>query len=143
MKKHWPDVIKRTLIVAIWAAFLAYMVYLFTHQQVIVQWEYIEFNAIMYGLLMAVILYKIVFFGIVPKAFFGMKMTKATILVTGVVLIMIGDHMLLNDPDLHVYVGDIVKILWVVITILAPTNAFITKKVKKAKEESTMEIIEA
>ena len=143
MKKNLPDIIKRTAITVIGAAFLAYIVYLFTNGQVIVQGEYENLNELLYVLLTAFILYKIVFFGIFPKALFGMKMTKATMLVSGIILILIGHYVLLNDASNHIFLWDIVKIIWVIITILGPTNMLISKKVKKKADESKMEIIEA
>jgi len=47
-------------------------------------------------------------FGIYPLHF---RMTKATLFVMGIGLIIIGDTVLLNDITTYVYVGDIFKVL--------------------------------
>ncbi len=69
-------------------------------------------------------------------------MTKATLFVLGIALIIIWDTVLLNDVSTHVYIGDIFKVLWVFLTLLAWTNILITDKVKKQKQDKNVEIIE-
>ncbi|MFA7298594.1 MAG: hypothetical protein WC010_03025 [Candidatus Absconditabacterales bacterium] len=69
-------------------------------------------------------------------------MTKATLFVLGLALIIIGDTVLLNDVTTYVYIGDIFKVLGVVLTLLAWTNLLITDKVKKQKQDKNIEIIE-
>jgi hypothetical protein len=49
---------------------------------------------------------------------------------------------LLNDIETKVYVGDIFSLLGVVLTLLAWTNVLITDKVRKAKANKKVEIIE-
>jgi len=62
--------------------------------------------------------------------------------VLGLALIVIWDTVLLNDITTYVYVGDIFKVLWVVLTLLAWSNLLITDKVLKKKQEKNIEIIE-
>lgn len=69
-------------------------------------------------------------------------MTKATLFVMGIALIIIGDTVLLNDVTTYVYIGDIFKVLGVALTLLARTNVLITDKVKKQKQAKNVEIIE-
>lgn len=69
-------------------------------------------------------------------------MTKATLFVMGIGLIIIGDTVLLNDITTYVYVGDIFKVLWVFLTLLAWTNVLITDRVKKQKQAKKVQIIE-
>jgi len=69
-------------------------------------------------------------------------MTKATLFVMGLALIVIWDTVLLNDITTYVYVGDIFKVLWVILTLLAWTNVLITDKVKKKKQEKNVQVIE-
>lgn len=70
-------------------------------------------------------------------------MTKATLIVIGLVLILLGHYVLLNDPTTRVYVGDLVKVFGVAITLMGPTGLLITHEAKKKQQESKMEIIEA
>lgn len=69
-------------------------------------------------------------------------MTKATLFVLGIALIIIGDTVLLNDVTTYVYIWDIFKVVGVVLTLLAWTNVLITDKVKKQKQAKNVEIIE-
>jgi ABC-type sulfate transport system permease component len=69
-------------------------------------------------------------------------MTKGTLFVLGLALIIIGQTVLLNDITTKVYVGDIFSLLGVVLTLLARTNVLITDKVRKVKADKKVEIIE-
>ncbi|MBU0625888.1 hypothetical protein KKH82_00150, partial [Patescibacteria group bacterium] len=63
---------------------------------------------IYYIILFLVCLYLFIFFGIYPVR---IKMTKATLFVCGLALIIIGDTVLLNNPTDFVYVGDMFKLI--------------------------------
>jgi len=138
------DFIKRTIIGIISAAFLAYVTYLWMWDTIIVQWEFLNSNTLYYAILFIVGLYLLIFFSVYPTV---MKFTKATLFVWGIALIIIGHHVLISDimtqVDSKIYIGDIVKILWSVITILARTKVLVSSKVQKKQQDSKMEIIEA
>ena len=133
------DIIKRIIISIISWLFLWYLAYLFFGNVIIVQSWFIEYNTIYYIVLGAICLFLFVLFGIYPIHF---KLTKATLFVLGLALIIIGDTVLLNDVSTYVYVGDIFKVLWVVLTLLSWTNVLITDKVKKQKQDKKIEVIE-
>lgn len=137
--KIMKDIIKRITISIISWVFIGYLAYLFFQNTVIVQGWYLEYNTIYYIILMLICLFLFILFWIYPVHF---RMTKATLFVLGLALIIIGDTVLLNDVSTYVYVGDIFKILWVILTLLAWTNVLITDKVKKQKENKKIEIIE-
>lgn len=133
------DIIKRVVISVISWWFIGYLAYLFFQKTVIVQWWFVEYNMIYFLLLILICLFLFILFGIYPVHF---RMTKATLFVMGIALIIIGDTVLLNDVSTHVYVGDIFKVLWVVLTLLAWSNVLITDKVNKKKQAKNVEIIE-
>jgi len=133
------DTIKRIVISVISWLFLWYLVYLFFQNIIIVQSWFTQYNEIYYLVLVLVCLFLFILFGIYPVHF---RMTKATLFVLGLALIVIWDTVLLNDVVSYVYVGDIFKVLWVVLTLLAWTNVLITDKVKKKKQEKNVQIIE-
>lgn len=133
------DLFKRIMISVISGWFLGYVAYLFFQNITIVQSGFIEYNMVYYVILLLICLFLFVLFGIYPVHF---KMTKATLFVLGIALIIIWDTVLLNDIANHVYVADIFKVLWVVLTLLAWTNVLITDKVKKQKQSKKVEIIE-
>lgn len=133
------DIIKRVIISCISWIFLGYLAYLFFQNIIIVQSWFIGFNTLYYIILIVICLFLFIFFGIYPIHF---RLTKATLFVLGLALIVIWDTVLLNDVTTYVYVGDIFKVLWVVLTLLAWTNILITDKVIKKKQEKNIEIIE-
>ena len=133
------DLIKRISISVVSGLFLWYLAYLFFQNIIIVQTWFVEYNMAYYLILILICLFLFILFGIYPVHF---RMTKATLFVLGIALIIIWDTVLLNDVTTNVYVGDIFKVLWVVLTLLAWTNMLITDKVKKQKQDKNIEIIE-
>jgi hypothetical protein len=133
------DIFKRVSISVISWWFIWYIAYLFFQNIIIVQSWFIGYNTIYYAILILICLFLFILFGIYPVYF---KMTKATLFVFWIALIIIWDTVLLNDVTTHVYVGDIFKLLWVILTLLAWTNVLITDKVKKQKQNKNIEIIE-
>lgn len=133
------DTIKRIIISIISWLFLGYLAYLFFQNTTIVQSWFAQYNMLYYLVLALVCVFLFMLFGIYPVHF---RMTKATLFVLGIALIIIWDTVLLNDVATHVYVGDIFKVLWVALTLLARTNVLITDKVKKKKQEKNVEVIE-
>lgn len=118
---------------------MMYFVYLFVNGAVIVQAEYLSVNLLLYIVLILFFLYKFVFFGVYPIL---VVMHKPTIFVAGVALLFVGHYILVNDPNTHVYVGDLVKLLWVILIIISPTNLLHPEKTLKEKRNKEVEIIE-
>jgi len=137
--KLMKDILKRIIISVISWLFIWYLAYLFFQNTIIVQWWFVEYNVIYYLILILVCLFLFILFGVYPIHF---RMTKATLFVLWIALIIIWDTVLLNDVTTYVYVGDIFKVLWVVLTLLAWTNVLITDKVRKQKQDKNIEIIE-
>jgi len=133
------DIVKRVLISLISGGLLWYLLFLLTKWAIIVHGEFLEYNTIYYIILSAVCLYLFILFGIYPIAH---KMSKATLFVFGLGLIVIWDTVLINKPTDMVYVGDLFKLIGVVLTLLARTNVLVTDKVRKEKADKKIEIIE-
>jgi len=133
------DIFKRIIISIVSWLFIGYLAYLFFQNTVIVQSWFTQYNNVYYLILILICLFLFILFGIYPVHF---RMTKATLFVLGLALIIIWDTVLLNDLSTYVYVGDIFKVLWVVLTLLAWTNLLITDKVKKIWSDKNVEIIE-
>ena len=133
------DIIKRIIIGVVSWLFLGYLAYLFFQGTIIVQSAYLEWNTLYFLILTLICLFLFILFGVYPVHF---RLTKATLFVLGLALIIIWDTVLLNDVATYVYIGDIFKVLWVVLTLLAWTNLLITDKIIKKKQEKNIEIIE-
>ena len=133
------DIIKRIIIGIISWWFLGYLTYLFFQNTIIVGSWFAEYNTLYYIILALVCLVLFIFFSVYPVHF---KMTKATLFVMGIALIIIWDTVLINDVSTRVYVGDIFKVVWVVLALLAWTNVLITEKVKKIWTDRKVKVIE-
>jgi hypothetical protein len=133
------DTIKRIIISIISWLFIWYLAYLFFQNTVIVQSWFVEYTLLYYIILIVICLFLFILFGIYPIHF---RLTKATLFVLGIGLIIIWDTVLLNDVANYVYVGDIFKVLWVVLTLLAWTNILITDKIIKKSNQKNIEVIE-
>jgi len=133
------DLLKRGVIGLICILAISYLAYLFLWQQIIVQTYFAERNTLYLCVLILAFVYIFIFFALTP---FYFKISKVSLFVLWISLIVLWDGVLVNDINKQIYVGDIVKLLWVIITLLAFTNFFVTNKVKKQHEESKVEIIE-
>jgi cytosine/uracil/thiamine/allantoin permease len=98
-----------------------------------------ELNSLYSVVLLIVGVYLFVLFAVHPVY---MKINKASLFVLGIGLLLMGDYVLINNPENYIYIADITKILGSVLIVLAWTNFFVSKKAKKQKEDSGIEIIE-
>lgn len=133
------DILKRLTIWTFSILFLAYLSYLWFWNFVIVQTYFEQRNMLYYIVLALAFLYVFIFFSVSP---FYFKFSKTTLFVLWISLIVLWDTILVNDMYNNIYLADIIKVFGVVFTLLVFTNFFITNKVKKEKEDSTIEIIE-
>lgn len=133
------DLVKRILISIVSWLLLGYIVFLWMSNTVIVTSEYLRFNFFYFIWLIVVWLFLFVMFGVYP---IHIKLTKPTLFAIWILMIVGWHYFLINDQKTSVFVWDIVKVFWVVLTLLSWTNVLITDKVKKQKEDSNMQVIE-
>lgn len=133
------DIIKRGLIIFVYGAFIWYFVYLFTNGAVIVQDQYLNINILVYALLILFFVYKFVFYGFYPVV---VIMHKPTLFVLSLILLFVGQYVLINNIESHIYVWDMMKLLAVVLLVLTPTNILHTSKTLADKKKKDVEIIE-
>lgn len=133
------DLLKRISIGIISWSFIGYLIYLFFSEKVIVHQWFLEFNILYYIVLAVVGTYLFVLFAVHP---IYMKISKVSLFVMWISLVLIGDSVLINNSELYIYLQDLVKILGSFLVVLAWTNFFVSSKAKKQKEESKLEIIE-
>jgi len=134
------DLVKRSFVSLFSGSFLWYLIYLFYQKTIIVQWSFFDSNFIFYFFLLSAGLFLLIAFGIYPLS---IKRNKVILLFLWIWFIIIGNYVLLNDIQEKIFIWDIVKVFWVIITILAPTNILVTSKVKKNITNSKMEVIDA
>ncbi len=115
---------------------MAYLLWLWSQGVVIVQeWN----NTLAYILLLVVLGYVFVNYVIYH---FHLKRNKVTLFILWLLLIVIGDGSLVADATAEIYVGDFVKIIWVVFMIAGPAKLFLSQKKAQEIKESSMEVIE-
>jgi hypothetical protein len=130
--------LKRILIFLFaWCA-LWYLGYLFFQWVVISDWPQYQ-NYICYILLVLVFLYYIIFYSLKPTY---IKRNKVINTLIWVFLIYLSHYYLLNSGYDNIYYWDIFSVIWVILTIIWPTNLLISKEVQKIKEDNYSEIIE-
>ena len=129
--------LKRILLGIIFAILICILAYLLTNWVVIVKSEYENINLVIYILLFIIFLYYLIFYIIKPTY---IKRFKVINTVLWLFVIFIGQHFLANSWVEWIYYGDILCIIWVVLTIIWPTNLLVSKELEDSKK---VEIIEA
>jgi peptidoglycan/LPS O-acetylase OafA/YrhL len=133
------DYIKRAIVITIFGAFLAYILYILIQGQVITTSEYAHLNLTSYIFFIAISLCIVALYGIYP---IHIKFSRPALLVIGLALIILSQTIFVNDGAEGIFIGDIFSVIGVIILILFPTNLLTTDKVKKHKEKKNEIIIE-
>lgn len=135
------DIIKRSLVVIISLAFVAYGGFLFSTWATAVQADSLGMNIPAILIMMAVAIYMGYVYGLVPMYH---RYQKRTSLVLGLFLIFWGHYMMINDPSQFVYAADICKLFWVLMIWFGATGILAkNKKIQDKKKHQHIEIIEA
>lgn len=129
--------IRRLIFWIIFSILIAILVYLFSKWVVIAKQEYENINKAFYIILFVVFLYYLIFYVIRPTIF---KYFKVVNTFVWILIIFISQYYIANSWVDWIYYWDILCLVWVVLTIIWPTNALISKKDQKEKD---LEIIEA
>lgn len=129
--------LKRILIFLISWSIIWYLVYLLTSWIQIIDWTDI-LNYSVYAVLILIFLYYIFFYSIRPTY---IKRNKIINTVLWLCVIYVS-QLLLNSWYDGIYYWDIFSVIWVVLTIIWPTNLLISKKIQKDSEYKNAEIIE-
>lgn len=134
------DIIKRSIFGLIFAAIVAYLVYLFSSWTIIVNENFLDQNKIIFWLYIFIFLYYLVFYSIKPIYIKKYKLRNTLIWLF---IITASQSILKNSWHDSIYFGDIFTVIWIFLTAIWPTNLLILDKIKKDKQEKRMEIIEA
>ena len=129
--------IRRLIFWIIFSILIAILVYLFSKWVVIAKPEYENINKAFYIILFVVFLYYLIFYVIRPTIFKYFKVVNTFVWIW---IIFISQYYIANSWVDWIYYWDILCLVWVVLTIIWPTNALISKKDQKEKD---LEIIEA
>lgn len=136
---HMKDIIKRSIIWLITLWLIVYFGFLLISGSIIVQTEYLSNNTIYTIGLLLISIYILIIYSIYP---IHIKFSKPFLFFIGIALIIISKAVLINNIEKWVYIGDIVSVLWVILTLLSWTNLLISQKILKKKADSKVEVIE-
>lgn len=117
--------------------FIFVLIYLFSKWVIITKQWYESINKVFYIILFIIFLYYIVFYVIKPTSFKRFKVVNTAIWLF---IIYISQKFIANSWVDWIYYWDILCLIWVLLTIIWPTNALISKK---DQQEKDVEIIEA
>lgn len=129
--------LRRIIFWILFSIFILVLAYLFSKWIIIAKPWYENINKVFYIILFVVFLYYIIFYVIKPTSF---KRFKVVNTVIWLFVIYISQKFIANSWIDWIYYWDILCLVWVVLTIIWPTNLLISKKDQKEKD---VEIIEA
>jgi hypothetical protein len=104
----------------------------------LVNWS-TELNYITYWILILVFTYYLVFYSIIPTY---IKWFKVINTIVWLFVVVISYKFLVNSWYEGIYYWDIFNVIWIILTIIWPTNLLVSKEIKKDKDDKNMEIIE-
>lgn len=113
---------------------------LFSSQAIIVQPEYSGMNIISMVAMIAIAIYMMIVYGVYPLYH---PMQKRILTLVGILAIVFGQAVLLNDYNTSMYAGDIMKVFGVLIIWFGATGLLTSKKIIAQKKWKSIEIIEA
>lgn len=128
---------RRIIFWIIFLILIALLVYLFSKWIIISKPDYENINKVLYIVLFIIFLYYLTFYSIRPTY---IKWFKIINTIIWLFVIYISQYFIANSWIDWIYYWDIICLIWVVLTIIWPTNALISKKEQK---EKNIEIIEA
>jgi len=129
--------LRRIIFWIIFSILICVLVYLYINKVVIVKNEFENINSIIYIILFVIFLYYTIFYVIRPTYIKWFKLINTFIWLW---IIFISQYFVANSWIDKIFYWDILCLVWVVLTIIWPTNALISKKDQKEKD---LEIIEA
>ena len=129
--------IKRIIFWIIFSILICLLIYLYINWVVLVKSEFENVNLIIYLSLLVIFLYYLIFYVIRPTYIKYFKVINTFIWL---LIIFISQYFVANSWIDWVYFWDILCLIWVILTIIWPTNALASKKELKEKD---LEIIEA
>lgn len=135
MKGHY---IARTLtwLTGVWL--IAYSIWLWMQQAVVVT----DADPIMNTVLLVLVLVLGVYFIAMVARPEWVPNNRWMLAVLWIILILVAEAMLQDDPTTNIYLQDIVKIIWAFLVITWPMKLLLTKEAEQKKFMEEVEIIE-
>ena len=119
---------------------LGYLLWLYTQGAMIVQSEFETYNVLAYVILAILATYYTVMYGIYPLP---IKWHKRIFIVIGLTCILMAFTYLVDEPSQHIYIGDFMRLLGVLLVVFGGSGYLVSDRIKKKKADEELEIIEA
>lgn len=122
----------------LWWGILSYTLRLLSQWATIIDPQFVEANIWAYIYVIIIALFLIAL--IIKETL--LPDNRRGLLVLGIAIILTSHLYLRDNADLHIYLADIMKLLWVILVVVWPTNMLVTKAYEEKKFEEEIEIIE-
>ena len=133
------DIIKRSIIIIIALLIIVYLIYCYISWITITNSAFWDQNSSYYIILILIFLYTAIIHWIYP---IHIKINKPVLFFIWIALIIIWKTALNNNGQTWIYFWDIFITIWVIITLLSPTNILIPQKIINQKKSKKIEVIE-
>ena len=133
------DIIKRGIITIVALLIMTYLIYCLLSWVIITNSAFLDQNSNYYFILILLFLYTAIIHWIYP---IHIKINKPVLFFIWIALIVIWKTVLNNDWQSWIYFWDIFIFIWVVITLLSPSNILIPQKIINKKKSKKIEVIE-
>ncbi len=133
------DLIKRILIIITSLLIVSLLIYSMASWVTITNSAFKDQNINYYIILILIFLYTAIVHWIYP---IHIKINKPALFFIWIALIVIWKTVLDNDGQSWKYFGDLFVVVWVIITLLSPTNTLIPQKIINKKKSKKIEVIE-
>lgn len=133
------DFLKRTIAGLLGCAGIAYIGRMLAQKQTFVIDAWLPHQLWVGIALIALFLIFVVGLALKP---FALKRLKWRVVAYGLVMVLVGHYLLIDNAATGMYAGDVVTLLGVLIFFLALAGALITKKVQKSVEQAMQQVIE-
>ncbi len=133
------DTIKRSIITIVSLLIMSFLIYSMFSWVTITNSAFKDQNTNYYIILILIFLYTAIIHGVYP---IHIKINKPVLFFIWIALIVIWKTALDNDWQSWKYFGDVFIVVWVIITLLSPTNILIPQKITNRKQSKKIEVIE-
>lgn len=131
------NLIRRFIIWIVFLAFLWYLIYILVSADITITTWWTNTDYLICCILAIIWLYYLVFYAIKPTYFKWYKIVNTLIWI---LIIYISQTYMLNSWSEAIYYWDIFSVIWVVLTIIWPTNLLLSKEIKKDKKTEIIEV---
>lgn len=115
------------------------MTYLYINKVILAKANFENLNDLIYIIFFVICFYYLIIYSVWPTYFRLFKFINTLIWF---VVIFLSQYLVTNSWPDWIFYWDIICVIWVVLTIIWPTNLLVSKELKESKDSKTVEIIE-